>query len=78
MPRFVYATANCGTATSDGIGIDLREGDVWDALDPIVLTHPGLFSDTPPAPNFPRRTVPAVEQATAAPGERRNVGSRRG
>jgi hypothetical protein len=77
MPRFVYATATCGTATADGIGIDLREGDCWAADDPLVLAHPGLFADTPPAPNFPRRTVLAVEQATAAPGERRNVGSRR-
>lgn len=74
----VYATATCATATADGIGIVLREGDVWAADDPAVLAHPGLFSDTPPAPNFPRRTVRAVEQATAAPGERRNVGARRG
>ena len=60
---YVYATANCGTATADGIGVNLREGDVWDALDPLVLARPGLFSDTPPAPHFPRRTVRAVEQA---------------
>lgn len=55
--RFVYATATCATATADGIGIDLREGDVWAAEDPLVLARPGLFSDTPPAPYFPRRTV---------------------
>ena len=61
--RFVFSTATCGTATADGIGIDLREGDVWAADDPLVLARPGLFSDTSPAPNFPRRTVPAVEQA---------------
>jgi hypothetical protein len=41
----------------------LREGEVWAADDPLVLTHPGLFSDTPPAPAFPRRTVRAVEDA---------------
>jgi hypothetical protein len=61
--RFVYATATCGTATTDGIGVNVREGDVWAAEDDLVLTHPGLFSDTPPAPNFPRRTVRAVEDA---------------
>ena len=55
--RVVYACATCGTATADGIGIDLREGDCWDASDPLVLARPGLFSDTPPAPHFPRRTV---------------------
>ena len=57
--RYVYACATCGTATADGIGIVLREGDVWDATDPLVLARPGLFADTPPAPHFPRRTVPA-------------------
>ena len=57
---YVYATGTCGTATADGIGIVLREGDVWAADDPLVLARPGLFADTPPAPHFPRRTV-AVE-----------------
>jgi|GEM_PF-4553392 len=61
--HFVYAVATCGTATADGIGVVLREGDVWAADDPLVLLRPGLFADEPPAPNFPRRTVPAVEPA---------------
>ena len=59
--RLVFSTATCATATADGIGVDLREGDCWAADDPLVLARPGLFSDTPPAPNFPRRTVRAVE-----------------
>jgi hypothetical protein len=58
---YVYACATCGTATADGIGIDLREGDCWDASDPLVIARPGLFSDTPPGPRFPRRTVPAED-----------------
>jgi hypothetical protein len=71
--KVVYATANCATATTDGVPVMLHEGEVWDALDNLVIARPGLFSDTPPAPNFPRRTVRAVEQATSAPGELRNV-----
>jgi hypothetical protein len=59
---YVYATANVGTADADGVGYNLREGEVWSADDPIVALHPGLFADTPPAPHFPRRTV-AVEVA---------------
>ena len=55
--RVVFSTANCATATADGIGVNLREGDCWDASDPLVIARPGLFSDTPPAPRFPRRTV---------------------
>ncbi len=54
---YVFATATCATGTEDEIPVNLREGDVWAADDPLVLARPGLFSDTPPAPNFPRRTV---------------------
>ena len=59
---FMYAVATCGTATVDGIGIDLREGDVWAADDPLVRDKPGLFCPEPPGPRFPRRSV-AVEGA---------------
>lgn len=68
--KVVYATADCGTATAEGLSVNLREGDVWAADDPLVKLRPGLFSETPPGPRFPRRTV---EQATAAPGERRTT-----
>ncbi len=69
--KHVYAAANCATTTSEGLSVILREGDVWAADDPLTKLHPSLFSDTPPGPRFPRRTVAVVEQATAAPGERR-------
>jgi hypothetical protein len=71
--QFVYSTATCATANSDGIGVDLREGDVWAADDPLVLARPGLFADFPPGPNFPRRTVHAIEQATPEPIGRRRL-----
>jgi len=64
--RVVYATATCGTATADGIGIVLREGECWAADDPLVIARPGLFSDTPPAPHFPRRTVAVTDAVSVA------------
>ena len=59
---YVYACATCGTATADGLGVDLREGDVWAGDDPLVRDKPGLFCSEPPRPHFPRRSV-AVEGA---------------
>ncbi len=66
--KVVYAVAQCGTEFN-GQTINLKPGDCWAADDPVVLQHPGLFQDEP----IPRRSVPVVEQATAAPGERRNT-----
>lgn len=55
----------------DGRIVRLAEGDPWYADDPFVRARPELFSDTP-ARVFGTRSVP-VEQASAAPGERRTV-----
>lgn len=51
----------------------VEEGDAWDADDPLVKANPSLFSDTPPVvhSSFGRKTFDEVEQATAAPGEKR-------
>lgn len=68
-----YATATCSAATADGMTVQMREGDVWDADDPFVVARPEFFSAFPPGPNFPRRTQLPVEQATAGPGERRTA-----
>ena len=46
QPTYVYAVADCGTATADGIGINLREGDVWAGDDPLVLGRPGQAAGT--------------------------------
>ena len=64
------AYANCTTVYADaGRKIRLAEGDVWDADDPFVKAHPELFSVEP---TKVKRTAPTkVEQATAAPGEKR-------
>lgn len=67
--KLVYAVATCGSETADGLTVNLTRGDCWAADDPFVKAHPGLFSDEA----IPRRTTaaPVIEQATAAPGERR-------
>jgi hypothetical protein len=49
----------------------IREGEAWASDDPFVELHPELFTA---APARLRRTVAPVEQATAAPGERRRRG----
>ena len=58
-----------------GRGVSVAKGDVFHASDPLVHAHPELFSRTPPTVrSTPGWSPPAdVEQATAAPGERRTV-----
>lgn len=70
--KYVYAAATCGTNNSDGLSVNLTEGEAWWADDPFVRERPDLFTDEP---SNPKHTValPVIEQATAAPGERRNV-----
>lgn len=68
----MYAYPNCNTVVyEDGLRVALHIDQIWDAADPFVVKRPDLFSS---APAHVHRTVPAkpaVEQATAAPGERR-------
>ena len=71
MPNIVYANTTCSTGTADGTVIRLIAGDAWAADDPLVLERPGLFSDEPLVHRT--RAAPVVEQATASPGERRNI-----
>lgn len=61
--------------TWQGRRLHIPRGSAWDAGDPLVEAHPGLFSADD---RFVNRTVPQqeaapeppVERATAAPGER--------
>lgn len=65
--------ANCDTICYEGrLRVELHIDDVWDGDDPFVRTRPDLFSATPLRIH---RTVPIapVEQATAAPGEKRTT-----
>lgn len=73
-PRFVFArdTASVREPGSK-YPTTVLQGSVWHADCPMVLSHPGLFSDDPPVV-LPRGWEPPVEQATAAPGETRDSG----
>jgi hypothetical protein len=74
----VYARAQGFVTTPDGGRHNVARGSHWSANDPVVLAQPDLFStdprfglafSTPP----PELSEAPVEQATAAPGERRNT-----
>lgn len=75
----VFAAAACSVRHGAQV-IRLQPGDPWAADDPFVMARPDLFASAPP---FVHRTTAAgvvsapVEQATAAPGERRIVGRAR-
>ncbi len=77
MIRVVYAmdTRRVELAAG-GFGV-VQKGSHWPADDPIVLQHPDVFSDDPRwGMNYsvePAGYDAPIEQATAAPGERRNV-----
>lgn len=66
--------ANTTTTISEGPGfVTLTKGEPWDASDPIVKRHPDCFSDQPTRVQTSRRGWTDVEQATAAPGEKRTT-----
>ena len=77
MANVVMATSTCHV----GETLMLNEGELWAADDPFVLARPELFTDD--LESVTRRSVkPAkaatpveapVEQATAAPGEKRQT-----
>lgn len=80
----VYATATARVGLPDGGGGVVQKGSHWPADDPVVESHPDLFSSDPRyglqfsrEPSGFRDEAP-VEQVTAAPGERRNVRRRNG
>jgi hypothetical protein len=59
-------------------GVLVTRGEAWSADDPIVLERPDLFTADPAEVGALRRSGPpatggVVEQATAEPGERRNL-----
>lgn len=72
--KIVYAKANSNVFAA-GIPVSISVGQHWRADDPVVKAYPEMFTDdaryglssTVPVP----ADEPAVEQATAAPGEKR-------
>jgi hypothetical protein len=65
-------------------GIMTREGEIWDAADPMVAAHPSQFTPDPsrfartsrpqPFMGMPQPGSTQPEAATAAPGEKRSIG----
>jgi hypothetical protein len=55
----VRATEEVVVGLDDGTTVAVRAGDTFNSTDPVVKQHPWLFEER-------------VEQASAAPGERRN------
>lgn len=54
--------------------VQLHAGDAWNADDPLVRAHPDWFADTPAnvkGSSTSAHEAPAVETATADPGEKR-------
>jgi hypothetical protein len=72
MPQYVYPNCIC-VVRHEGHRIRLRPDQRWNASDPFVKTRPELFSSEGAATAHSAGYEPPVEQATAAPGERRAV-----
>ena len=75
----VFATETASLTLPNGISVPVRKGSHWPADDPLVQAHPDWFTTNPcyglSWTGEPPREMsqPPVEQATAAPGERRAV-----
>ena len=92
-PGIVFATANAIVSNPQtGASVSVIHGGHWFADDPIVRAYPGYFTDDPRfglASSRPlgddgypvdgtRKGPAVVEEATAAPGEKRTRGQARG
>jgi hypothetical protein len=76
--QVVYAKYAGQVTTADGGRWNVQAGQHWPANDPVVRASPGMFSADPRF-GVSYSAVPSelseapVEQATAGPGEKRNV-----
>ncbi len=72
--QIVRAVQTATVAPVDGdLHVNVHEGTFWPADDPVVKAYPSLFTnDLWPGLSFTRAPRP-VEQATAAPGEKRTT-----
>jgi hypothetical protein len=70
-------------ALPSGVTASVHKGQHWPATDPVVLLRPELFTpdpryglvytEAPPGHDGALEELPEVEQATAAPGEKRSA-----
>ena len=70
---YVFAKSTCAVGFGGGV-VRLHMGDPWRADDPFVKARPDMFADDPPGAVV--RHTGGVEQATAAPGEKRGARAR--
>jgi hypothetical protein len=69
--KVVYAKSTTSVMGEHGMVTRLTKGEPWDGDDPIVKQHPTFFADNPVLVKTSRKGWEVVEQATAAPGEKR-------
>lgn len=74
----VYATGTAHVTTEHGQRVVVHKGQHWPATDPVVKAQPSLFSTDARyglaySVEPEGYDAPVVEQATAAPGEKRNA-----
>ena len=67
FPNVKFCTSTCFVSVN-GVRMRLEENQAWHADSDVVRLHPNLFTTEPRVFG-----APVVEQATAAPGERRMV-----
>jgi hypothetical protein len=72
MP-YVFAKYTTTIGGPHGGTWSITEGEVWDADDPVVKGRPDAFAKTPVRVRTSQGHREVVEQATAAPGERRRT-----
>jgi hypothetical protein len=73
--NIVYAKSTTSITNDAGLSFTLHRGEVWSADDPLVKSRPHFFSDVPVVARVSQDQgfVEVIEQATAAPGERRKT-----
>lgn len=70
MRNIKFCAATTTVWMPSGVPVELIAGRAMPADEPVVVAFPHLFTDLPTVYNSAGFVV---EQATAAPGERRNV-----
>ena len=70
-PKYVFAIDTCSLREPGSkYPTTIHKGSAWYADSPLVQSYPDMFA-AKPTEVFPRNWVAPVEQATAAPGEKR-------
>lgn len=72
-PVAAYEVLDSFVVDVDGVPVLYRKGEPVHPDDPMVKKHPGNFRPLAFPHPVKQRTRPAVESATAAPGEKRGA-----